>query len=265
MLFRRISGVLLMLLGTMGVLACAIAIYETRAAEKYSFQFVGRAFDSAEGVLKDIHERLTEIDLSVSQVRSHLKNAISRADELHPDGSGNKVLADYISRALDQEVGEKMAKARALVDSAATSMAAISHLINLVEATDLVPEETFGRDGALIKRVQKASNTLRRLTGLLEQTRQTARDLQKDPHSEQGLLKLNREVGTMDQGLTEVQTLGSDFKGATQKIENHLLYCQEQTVRWIQLGGILIPLLLVWLGAGQAALVILGGRLCVRK
>ncbi len=265
MLFRRVSGVLLMLLGTMGVLACAIAIYETRAAEKYCFQFAGRAFDSAEGVLEDIHARLTEIDLSVTQVRSRLKNAISRADELQRDGSGNKVLADYISRALDQEVGEKMAKARALVDSAVSSVVAISHLINLVEETDLVPEETFGRDGALMKRVGRASNTLRRLTGLLEQTRQTARGLQQNPHSERDLLKLNREVGEMDQGLAEVQTLGSDFKGAAQKIQIHLLHCQDQTNRWIQLGGILIPLLLVWLGAGQTALIILGGRLCVRK
>lgn len=265
MLFRRISGVLLMLLGAMGVLACAVAIYETRAAEKYSFQFAGRVFDSAEGVLKDIHARLTEIDLSVSQVRSRLKNAVSRADELQPDGGGNKVPADDISRALDREVGEKMAEVRVLVDSAVSAVVAISHLINLVEETDPVPEETFGRDGELMKRVEGASSTLRRLTGLLEQTRQTARDLQQDPHSERDLLKLNREVGEMDRGLVEVQTLGSDFKGAAQKIEIHLLHCQDQTLRWIQRGGILIPLLLIWLGAGQAALIVLGGRLCVRK
>jgi len=267
MLLKRISGVLLLLLGTMGVLACVVAIYETGVGKKYCFQFFEQAFDSTEKVLENIHDRLTEIDLSVTHVRSNLKDAVSRADELQSDGTGteNKVLANHISRALDREVSEKLAKTRALVDSAVTAVAAIRDFLNLVAASGLVPEETFSRDGSLMARVEGASKTLRRLTGLLEQTRQTARDLQQDPHSEQVLLKFNREVRGMDQGLAEIQTLGSDFKGATQKIENHLLYCQEKTIRWIQWGGILIPLLLIWLGAGQAALIILGGRLCMRR
>ena len=67
----------------------------------------------------------------------------------------------------------------------------------------------------------------------------------------------------MDKDLAEVQTLGADFKEAIQQIKNRLLYYEEKTIWWISLGGILIPLLLVWLGAGQAALIILGGRLCV--
>ena len=267
MLLRRISGVLLLLLGTMGVVACGVAIYEAGVGGKYLFQFVGQAFDSTEKALEDIHDRLTEIDLSVTHVRSDLKNAVSRADELQSDGTGteNKVLAEHISRALDRDVREKLANTRALVDSAVTSVVAIGHLLNLVESSGLVPEETFARDGALMTRVEGASKTLRRLTGLLEQARQTARDLQHNPHSEQALSNLTHEVGSMDKGLAEVQPLGSDFKGAIQNLKNHLLQFKEKTIRWIHLGGILIPLLLVWLGAGQLALVILGGHLCVRR
>ncbi len=264
-LLRRLSGVLLMLIGIVGVLACVVAIYETGGTKKHLIRFVGEAFDSTEEVLGDIRDRLTAINLSVENVRSELKSAVSRAGELQGDGTEDKVLADYLSRALDQEVRERMAKARALVDSAVTSVVAMNHLLGLVNASGLVSEETFVRDGALMKRVEGASVTLRRLTGLLEQTRQTALDLQHDPHSEQLFLKLNQEVGGMDKGLAEVLTLGSDFSEAIQQIKNRLLHYEEKTIWWISLGGILIPLLLVWLGAGQAALVILGGRLCVGR
>ena len=265
MFLRRITGVFLLLLGTTGVLACVVAIYEVGIGKKNLIQFVAQTFDSTEKVLENVHDRLIEIDLSVTHVRSQLKKAVSRADELGPEGARNKVLADHISRALAGDVTENLAKTRALVDSTVTSVVAIRDLLNLVETSGLVPEETFSRDGALITRVEGASKTLKRLTGLLEQARQTARDLQQDPHSEQSLLNLNREVRGMEKGLAEIQTLGSDFKGAIQKIQNNLLYSEEKTNQWIRLGGILIPLLLVWLGVGQGALMILGGRFCVKK
>jgi hypothetical protein len=265
MLLRRISGVLLLLLGTAGLLACVVAIYEAGVGKKSLIQFVGRAFDSTEKVLENIHDRLTEIDLSVAHVRSDLKKAVSRAKELRPDGAGNKALADYISRALDRDVTEKLAKTRALVDSTVTSVVAVRDSLNLVETSGLVPKETFSRDGALMTRVEEASKTLKRLAGLLEQARQTAQDLQHDSHSEQGLLKLTHEVNGMEKGLAEIQTLGLGFEKTIQGIEDNCRYYQKKTFRYINLGGILIPLLLVWLGVGQAVLIILGGRLCIRR
>ncbi len=71
--------------------------------------------------------------------------------------------------------------------------------------------------------------------------------------------------GIQDKDLAEVQVLGSDFKEAIQKIENRLIYYEEKAIWWIHLGTILIPLLLVWMGAGQVALIVLGGRLCMRR
>jgi hypothetical protein len=69
----------------------------------------------------------------------------------------------------------------------------------------------------------------------------------------------------MDKGLAEVQVLDSDFKEDVQRIKDRLRYYEKKTTGWIHLGGILIPLLLIWLGAGQVALMILGGRLCMRR
>lgn len=265
LILKRFCGILLVLMGAAGVIAGGAGVYKTRAAEKYLLQFSGKAFDAAEGVVAGVRDRLKEIDLSLIRVRSQLKEAVSRGDELQRGGTETKVLADDITRALDREIGEKAAEARALMDSAVISMDAVSHFLNQLETAGLVPDEILSGDSTLISQVEGASMTLNRLAGLLEGAEQTVRDLQRDPGSEQGLLKLRREVGRMDKGLGEVKTLESDFTTAAGKVKNRLLHYQEKTVRWIHLGGILIPILLVWLGAGQTALIILGVRLCVRK
>ena len=71
--------------------------------------------------------------------------------------------------------------------------------------------------------------------------------------------------GLQDKDLADFQALASDFGEDLQKIKDRLRYYEEKTIWWIHLGGILIPLLLIWLGAGQVALIILGGCLCMRK
>lgn len=257
-------------MGAAGVLACGVAIFKTGNAEKQLRHFAGQTFDSTENALLDIRERLNQIDLSLAQVRSDLKIAASKANALRTDGIDEKILADHIAFTLDHEVGEKLAKTQRLVDAAVNTAGSVSHLLTLLDASNLVSVEAYTQGGSLMTRIEGASNTLRRLSGTLEQARQSARALleqtrQNHPDSEQALSNLTHEVGRMDKGLAEVQVLGSDFKEAVQKIKDRLRYYEEKTIWWIHLGGILIPLLLIWLGAGQAALMILGGRLCMRR
>ena len=260
----------MLLFGAVGVFACTVAIYKTGNAEKQLRRLAGQTFDSTENALLNIRERLNQIDLSVVHVRSDLKTALSKANAFRTDGIDEKTLADHIVFTLDQEVGEKLAKTQRLVDSAVDTAGAVSHLLTLLDASSLVSVEAYTRGGSLMTRIEGASSTLRRLSGMLEQARQTARALfeqirQNHPDPEQTLLKLTHEVGRMDTGLAEVQVLGSDFKEAVQKIKDRLRYYEEKTIGCIHLGGILIPLLLIWLGAGQVALIILGGHFCMRR
>jgi NhaP-type Na+/H+ or K+/H+ antiporter len=80
---------------------------------------------------------------------------------------------------------------------------------------------------------------------MLERAKKNARDLQRHPKSKEALRALTREVGQMDEGLAEVQALGLEFRKTVQGIEENYRYYREKTFRYIHLGGILIPLLLV--------------------
>ena len=256
---------MLLLLGVVGVVACGVALYHTGSVQKQFRHFVGQVSDTTENAFAGIRHRLDQIDASLARVRADLKTVASSADVLGTDGNGEGVPADHIAFTLDHGVKEQLVNVQQLVDSAEDTAGAVSHLLTLLDGGGPDSGKDPGRDGSLMTRIKGASGTLGRLPGMLEQARQTARDLHQNPNSEEIRLTLTREVGRMDKGLAEVQALGLEFGKTIQGIEDNCRYYQKKTFQYINLGGILIPLLLVWLGAGQAALIILGGRFCVKK
>lgn len=265
MLLKRISGILLLLLGMVGVVACGVAIYHTGNAQKQLRHFVGQVSDTTEDALGGIRHQLDQVDASLARVRADLKTVVSSADMFGKDGNGEGVSADHIAFTLDHGVKEQLVNAQQLVDSTEDTAGAVSHLLALMDGGGPDSGKDFGRDGSLMTRIKGASGTLGRLPGMLEQARQTARDLHQNPNSEETRLTLIREVGRMDKGLAEVQALSLEFGKTIQGFEDNYRYYQKKTFQYINIGGILIPLLLVWLGTGQAALIILGGRLSIGR
>lgn len=264
MVLRRFGGILLLLLGALGVVACGVAMYHTGSVKTQVRHFVGQVSDNAENALAGIHHQLDQIDASLVRVRADLKTVVSSADALGKEGKEGDAPTDHIAFALDHGVKEKLLNARQLVDTAENTAGDVSRLLTLLGAED--PDSGKGDgQGALMAKVKGASGTLSRLPGMLERARKTARDLQQHPESKEALRALTREVGKMDEGLAQVQALNVEFGKTVQGIEDNYRYYKEKTFRYIHLGGILVPLLLVWLGLGQVALMILGGRLCMRR
>jgi len=265
MVLRRFGGILLLLLGAVGVVACGVAICHTGSVKKQFRHFVGQVSDNAENALAGIHHQLDQIDAALARVRADLKIVVSSADALGTEGKGGETPTDHIAFTLDHGVKEKLLNAQQLVDTAEDTAGDVSRLLTLLGAEDPDSGKTNGQQGSLMAKVKGASGTLSRLPGMLERAKQTARDLQQHPESKEALRVLTREVGQMDEGLAEVQALGFEFRKTIQGVEENYRYYREKTFRYIHLGGILIPLLLVWLGLGQLALMVLGGRLCIRR
>jgi len=261
MVLRRFGGIVLLLLGVVGIVVCGVAIYHTGSVKTQFRHFVGQVSDTTQNALGAIVTRLDQIDASLARVRADLKSVVSNAEALRTETNGGETPTDRIAFTLGHGVKEKLANAQQLVDSAENTAGAVGRLMTLLDAEGPDSGKTDEREVSLMKRIEGASGTLRRLPGMLERARQTALDLQNHPNSKQAFEKFTVEVGGMDGDLGEVQALIAEFKETIQEGENRLLHYQEQTIRWIRLGAILIPLLLVWLGAGQAALIILGGRL----
>ena len=265
MVLRRFGGILLLLLGVAGVVACGVAIYHTGSVKMQLRHFVGQVSDTAGNALAGIHQQLDQIDASLARVRADLKTVVSTADAVGTEGKGGDAPTDHIAFTLDHGVKEKLLNARQLMDTAENTAEDVGRLLTLlgVEAPD--SGKVDGQQGSLMAKVKGASGTLSRLPGMLERAKQTARDLQQNPDSKEALTALTLEVGKMDEGLAQVQALGVEFGKTVQGIEDNYRYYKEKTFRYIHLGGIVIPLLLVWLGLGQVALMILGGRLCMRR
>jgi hypothetical protein len=265
MVLRRLGGILLLLLGVAGVIACGVALYHTGSVKRQLRHFVGEVSLATEEAFAGVLHRLDQIDASLAHVREDLKAVVSSADALEEKGNGEETPTEHIAFTLDHKVQEKLSNAQQLVDSAEDTAEAVSRLLALLQGEDPDSDKNSEREGPLVTKIKGASGTLSQLPAMLERARETARNLKQHPGSKEALRALTREVGQMDKGLEDVQALGLEFRKTIQGFMGNYRYYRAETFRYIRMGGMLIPLLLVWLGAGQLALVILGGRLMMRR
>ena len=261
---KKIVGILLLLMGTVGLIACALAILKTGSAGKELSKFVGQTFDSVENGILHIRDQTKQITLSLARVRADLKTIHSKVNTFQKDGIAVKSPPDPVVSATDSEIGEKLARARRLLCSAGNIAFALNHVVTVLDASGFFYEKAHGQRGSLMTRFEKTTGILMRLSGSLDEATETILDFQNYPDSKQVRKKLSTELKRMDNDLSELQSFEADFSEAVQEIETRLGQYEEKAVRWIQLGNILIPLIIIWIGVGQAALIILGGRLCFK-
>ena len=67
--------------------------------------------------------------------------------------------------------------------------------------------------------------------------------------------------GIQEKDLVDFQALTSDFGEDIQKNKDRLRFYEERVVWWIEQGSILVPLFMLWLGAGQFCLMYFGWRM----
>ena len=264
-LFKKGVGILLFVLGAVGLIFCLAAIYETGTGKTQLLAWTGQAFDSTGETLAKISERLDRVASVLKDTRAGLKSAVSRTDALQTDGTCDQARLVHISRILDEQVRKRLDQARVLVNSTAAGTGTIRLSLTLVDALNVGSEKAYKRGASLMTQIEGASATLTELSASLEQTLQRVQNLGDGSCSEQSLSKLTRDVDRMDRGLANVQALISDFKAAIQKIKDRLLLYGGKAVWWINLGSVMIPLMLLWLGVGQAFLMYFGWRIASAK
>ena len=262
---KRFVGVLLLLMGTVGLIACALAILKVGGVGTELSKFSDQTFDSVENGIEDIRDQTNQTVLSLAHVRADLKIVLSKVNALQKDGISKEPLPDPLVSATDSEIRDKLAKARRLLSSAGNIAFALNHFMTVLDASGLFYEKVHGERTSLLVRFERTTGILTQLSGTLDEATATVLDFQNHPGSKQVHEKLFSELKRMDNDLSELQSFESDFSEAFQKIETRFLQYKEKTIRWIQLGNIFLPLIIVWIGVGQAALIILGGRLCFKS
>ncbi|EFK09685.1 prevent-host-death family protein [delta proteobacterium NaphS2] len=260
----RFVGILLLLMGAVGLIACALALFKTGSAGTELRKFVVKTFDSVENGIEDIRDQANQIALSLAHARGDLEIVLSKVNSLQKDEIEKKSLPDQVVIATDSDIRDKLARARRSISSAENVAFVLGRLLTTLDASGLFYDEAHRERTSLPVRFEKTAGILRQLSDTLDEATETVLDFQNHPDAKPVHEKLSRELARMEKGLSELQSVESDFSEAVQKIENRLLQYEERAIRWIQLGNILIPLIIIWIGVGEAALIILGGRLCFK-
>lgn len=266
LIFRKIGGIFLLLIGLVGVAACAAAIYKAGIAGHELSRITERTFDSVENGMQVAGDQFHGTALSLAQVRSNLEAVIKKAESFRPEDMGDvreKVSNNQVPVVFDPEITQKLMQAQRMLGSAEVALGALTRLMKLMHQWGLLDADNKADGPAM--RIEKTSATLRELSDTLDNAIVTARDLKDRSRSERLLQQWTGELRRLAKELAIVQTLESDFKALTQKVKARLLHYEENILRWIHMGEVFLPLLLVWLGLGQAALIILGGQMLFRK
>lgn len=260
LMLKRSCGIFLLLMGFIGVAACVLGVYKCGSVGEELRRMAERSFHFVEKGLEDARTGTEKLTLSMSQTETDLERVIAEVREFQKDPRGGQREAVGSAPSLDSDLEKKFHKVQMRMEDALQAAEALKHLLMVVDGSGLAKKIGI-QVGSLSIRVQKTAGDLRKLYSVGVEATQIVRDLQHDPHSEHLLSKLAAQLVRIERGLPEVHALKSEFLNVLQQIEATFNYYEEKISWWIHVGNVAFPLLLVWMGLGQIALMVLGGRL----
>jgi chromosome segregation ATPase len=263
LILKRLTGVLAILIGIVGAIACALGIYYTGEINREVKQFAEQVFVSVENSVSGIHDQMNRFDLSAKDLRSQLNTLFSELDGLETKPIETESTVRIADLKRNVAFKEKLARARHLVSSVSNAAGALNNLLTFVNASEFL--KTQIETEVLLEKIRTSQAALDRLSDMLNKTSEIALQLQNTPDNSHIYATLKEQLGKMQGSLKAITALPPIFIETINKSEERVFYYKTQTATWLRMGFIIIPLVLVWLGAGQVSLIILGTCLCKRK
>lgn len=264
MVLRRLGGVLLLLIGAAGLIGCAVVFFQLKNVGLKFDQIAGKTFDAVEISMGNLKDKVDKTALSLVRARSNLQKAISEIESFRPDIRAEQVAGKRVTGIMNSEVRVKLGKAQAFLASASGAVSALRQLLQIMDTWGLLDADNG--QAAVSARIEKTSLALSRVSARLDDAIKNAWDLQYRSNAANPEPDWTVEIKALEDELSGAQSFESDFNGIIKKTETRLREYQEKAIRWIRLGNMATGLLLIWIGAGQAAIMIIGIRLmAVRK
>ena len=257
---KRLVGIVMLLMGALGLSACLAGIYELETTRSAVADWNTAGFDFCQGLVNRGDSRLKELESTLSETKSALKTVAQRTGSLGNGEGPVHVPAVEIVTLLDDDVRQRLLRVRALVDQAAATADAVTHLLNVLKEDGLFSSENHFEKVFPVNQIEELSQTLQEISGIFQQAFETALSLREKPLSQHLISKLKSQIAQLILKFEKVQTLLSSFQAMLQEGRDQLVYYDEKAGEWLTLGVMLARLLLLWMGAGQFFLMYFGWK-----
>lgn len=242
-----------LVLGVLGVLGCAGLTVGVWVGEARLSRAIGAVFEKTEETLGLVHgrigparQRLDGARITSEEMGETLKRWTKR--EAARRAAGRLELEEKAVR-----IGEVIDRADGWMETSAASVELVSEIITSVnDAGASIPTDTLG---VINEEIVEIRAQLDRLASMVAEIRNlTAADGDAQPPAgrlEQAsriALRVAASLGVLEKTFRKVETQINTVQEGLEDAENRLQ-------RWIVLAAIALTFVLVWMGAGQAALV----------
>lgn len=250
---KRLLGYLALIAGAIGLAACVVVLFvEWRAASRAHqvtdrlFAAVDHTLDGTQEKVVQVQQRVAAMTITASDVADGLKDRTT--DEIRERLTSELKLAER-----SEQLSAGIEQADEWAGVAESSVESAHSLVELLTVAG-IEVDTAGLDGVL----EEITALRSQLTETGEQVATFRAHLETDDEEHAG--QIVTIVARVAATLTSLDERIGKFSDRLSVAQESIATAERTSQRWITTASITLMLLLVWLAAGQAALVYVGWK-----
>ncbi len=258
---KRLSGLILVGLGVIGMAVCLAAIAGLWISAAHLQRINSRLFRQVDQLIVKVAQRAAQAGDAVGGTRE-LVQALKRTLK----ESAGELLAGRVASLpeienIERRLASAMERTDDLLEVSASTAELLEQLLAAVGA--IAPERSIDRQGSsdLTAAIRSTRESLANASERLADVRRRLAEIRQKRGVDVNLSEIAKLSLGVIAKLDVVQAQIAAFRSRLDETKSRSAQLQERIRRWILAGECLILLLIAWVGAGQFCLLLQGRRL----
>jgi hypothetical protein len=258
-LLKRLAGLVALIFGLVGVVACMGGIYgvcwvsaRLQQANDTVFDAVDKGLATAQDRVRAAQRRVNDSKITSAEIKSKLRDwSIKEAKE--------RIVTRLEIDSRTEKLAGGLETADSILEASTTSLRGVQQLLELSGSLG-APVDPVALDDVLEK-LKSVQSRVQEIDKTVDQIRAFA--TAKEGESEDSrLIRITRLVGRMLLMMSEIDTRLEAAVRRLDEMRSDAEQMRARTSRYILLGTIACCAILVWIAAGQVALCMCGWKSC---
>jgi methyl-accepting chemotaxis protein len=255
-LLRRLVGVVVLLLSTVGILCCVAGIIGIWMLCQGVSQRVQRISDRLDVGLQRVSAGNQNVQAAVAKARADVATVGKESADLGGGGEKNRRAARAIRTLIQQQAGPDMDDLGGRLATLSDSAVAVSSLLQSFQELPLVQASRIDPD-----QLQRRAGEAQQLSAILRRLEVTVGEGDKETSSQE-VAAATTEV---DRVLENCQATLTDWQSDLDAARDDLAQIKTRILGWLTWAAIAVTVLCSWVAAGQICLFARALRWCRGK
>jgi hypothetical protein len=258
---RRLAGVLAILLGGVGVLACLGGFVGTWVFQARTDAMIGKATERVDVALSTLEERGRQANERIANIRDSVRGLDDRVQqrvaELRDIPTDEAPDIDEIERQLYA----RLQLGRDWIGFVQTGVDVVEQFLQMLNSTFLFLQEESKTRADVVTAVHAGHDEIEEAFTLVDEVRIHLGNIRAHRNLDESARQIETLSSRIDASLENVQRYGEDFEAALVQLRTDVASLGSRIRRQLVVVAVTANLLLIWLAVSQFSLAVHGGRL----